>query len=121
MTEYIQINLIDIIENKGEPFAKEILSSFLCPQNIDIEDFLKKKAIVMAKQNTSPTHLVYAPYKGKYVLDGLKLEQPFGLLFLFTILPMLAKAHPRLRGENSTTLPKMRTGLGSPPLTRGIS
>lgn len=70
MTEYIQINLIDIIENMGEPFAKEILSSFLCPQNIDIEDFLKKKAIVMAKQNTSPTHLVYAPYKGKYVLAG---------------------------------------------------
>lgn len=53
MTEYIQINLIDIIENKGEPFAKEILSSFLCPQNIDIEDFLKKKAIVMAKQTFS--------------------------------------------------------------------
>lgn len=51
MTEYIQINLIDIIENKGEPFAKEILSSFLCPQNIDIEDFLKKKAISFYERN----------------------------------------------------------------------
>lgn len=86
MTEYIQINLIDIIENMGEPFAKEILSSFLCPQNIDIEDFLKKKAIVMAKQTFS-----------KYMQNPLPNRSGH---FLFTILPMSAKGSPPLtRGK----------------------
>lgn len=70
MTEYSQIKLIDLLEKKGEPFVKEMLSSFSCPLNQDIEDYLHKKAVIMAQKNISPTYLVFTTQLGKPVLIG---------------------------------------------------
>ena len=39
-SKYIQINLSDIIKAIGEDGAKSILSSFSCPLNRDVEQFL---------------------------------------------------------------------------------
>lgn len=53
------INLSDLILQLGEDEAKNILSSFKCPINKDVENFIKDKAILFSKQNISKTHLVY--------------------------------------------------------------
>lgn len=58
-TEYIQINLNDIIEGIGENQTKAILSSFSCPLNPDVEDFLHSKAIEFSKRGFAKTHLVF--------------------------------------------------------------
>lgn len=70
MTGYKIVNLRFLIEELGEDRAKEILSSFCCPLNPDVEDFLRIKAIEFARQGLSQTHLVMASYKGEPVIAG---------------------------------------------------
>lgn len=43
----------------GENELLEILSDFICPKNIDVENFLKKNAIDFTKKNQSITYLVF--------------------------------------------------------------
>lgn len=45
MEEYIQINLSNLLKEIGEDRTNSVLSTFSCPVNKDIEDFLKNKAI----------------------------------------------------------------------------
>lgn len=70
MTGYIQVNLNNMLRELGEDETKNILSSFICPQNKDVEYFLKNTAIEFSKQGLAKTHLVFASYKGKPVLVG---------------------------------------------------
>ena len=71
MAGYSILSLSDILEEKGEGFCREILSTFSCPYNADVERFLtKRSAIDFAKQGISQTFLVYASYKKKNVLCG---------------------------------------------------
>ena len=58
-THYIQINLSDLLDQLGEDEVKEILSTFSCPINADVEKFLKEKAIEFSKREFSKTHLVF--------------------------------------------------------------
>lgn len=53
------INLNDIIRQLGEDRTKDILSSFECPKNKDVENFLRNKAIIFSNQGIARTHLVY--------------------------------------------------------------
>ncbi len=70
MTGYALVNLVNFLNELGEEKTKELLSEFSCPLNPDVEYFLKHKAIEFSKQRFAQTHLVYASYKGKYVLVG---------------------------------------------------
>ena len=45
-------------ENVGEPELLRIISDFSCPQNLDVEHFLKKNSIDFTKKNQSVTYLV---------------------------------------------------------------
>lgn len=58
-THFIQINLSELIEALGENEARSILSTFVCPLNKDVENFLKHKAIEFSKRNFSKTYLVF--------------------------------------------------------------
>lgn len=58
-THFVEINLCNIINAIGEDEAKSILSSFTCPKNLDVEDFLKNKAVVFSTRNFAKTHLVF--------------------------------------------------------------
>lgn len=51
-------NILDLIEIGGEDVIKKELSAFCCPQNEEIEDFLKNKSIEFAKQKLSITYIV---------------------------------------------------------------
>ena len=71
MAGYSILSLSDILAEKGEDFCREILSTFSCPMNDDVERFLtKRSAIDFATQGVSQTFLVYDSYKKKNVLCG---------------------------------------------------
>lgn len=72
MSGYIGINLRDILKDDslGESVAKDVLSSFSCPLNPDVEHFLRHTAIEFAKQSIASTYLIMASYKQEYVLCG---------------------------------------------------
>lgn len=59
MSEYVTINILDMIDAVGEEHVKRILSDFSCPKNQEIETFIKKSAIDFAKRKLSVTHLVF--------------------------------------------------------------
>lgn len=58
-THFIQIRLDDLIEAIGEEKVKLILSSFVCPLNKDVEDFLRSKAMVFSARQFAKTNLVF--------------------------------------------------------------
>ncbi len=64
------VNVRTLIDGLGEDAAKNILSAFLCPLNLDVQDFLRLKAIDFMKQGWAQTHLVFASYKKEPVLVG---------------------------------------------------
>ena len=70
MTGYKIINLRVMLEELGEDSVREILSSFSCPLNKDVEQFMRSKAIDFAAQGWSQTHLVMASYKQSPVMVG---------------------------------------------------
>lgn len=72
MSGYIGINLLDILndESMGERVAKNTISHFSCPLNLDVERFLHYSAIEFAKQGIASTYLIMASYRKEYVLCG---------------------------------------------------
>jgi hypothetical protein len=59
VSEFIQVNLSDLIEQLGEDRTKTILSTFSCPLNKDVESFIKYKAIEFSRREFAKTHLVF--------------------------------------------------------------
>lgn len=55
----VSINLNELIKQLGEEETKKILSSFECPKNMDVQNFIRHKAIVFSQQSIARTHLVY--------------------------------------------------------------
>lgn len=70
MTGYGIVNLKELVEQVGENRAKEILSTFSCPHNKDVEYFLRSKAIEFSKQGIAQTQLVIASFRDEPVLVG---------------------------------------------------
>ena len=58
-SKYYEVNLKTLIDVIGEDRANEILSSFSCPKNKDVEKFLREKAVLFTKRDFSQTHLVF--------------------------------------------------------------
>lgn len=63
--KFFYINIRDYLalgnDNKaGEPMLDRVLSGFSCPNNPDVERFLKKSAVEFAKKNQSVTYLVFS-------------------------------------------------------------
>lgn len=70
MISYMQANILDLLETIGEDACQNILSSFICPLNLDVEDFLHTKAIPFAKQRIAVTYLIFSEYQGQKYLVG---------------------------------------------------
>ena len=72
MLKYTLIKLNDLVDafSENESMVKEILSTFSCLNNKDVDRFLKEKAVLFDRQGWSKTHLVFTSYKGEMVLVG---------------------------------------------------
>lgn len=70
MEEYIQINLSNLLKEIGEDRTNSVLSTFSCPVNKDIEDFLKIKAISFSNIGFAKTHLVFLKKSDQMNLVG---------------------------------------------------
>lgn len=70
MTKIKQVNILDVLENAGEDVCQGILSSYACPLNKDVEDFLHNKAIPFAKQHIAITFLVFTMDKEQLIFSG---------------------------------------------------
>lgn len=67
---YFITDIKNIILKLGEDRAREILSSFSCKLNLDIENFLLYNSINFANQGTAATHLVFINVDDKMILVG---------------------------------------------------
>lgn len=52
-------------EEIGEPALIRLFSDFSCPQNLDVERFLKRNSIEFTKKNQSVTYLVFSVNEGE--------------------------------------------------------
>lgn len=68
-THFVEMNLCNMIDQLGEDATKDILSSFSCPINKDIENFIKDKAIEFSKRTTAKTHLVFWETEDKEYIE----------------------------------------------------
>ena len=50
MERFRQLNILDYIRMFGEAECREIISTYQCPLNVDIEHFIHNNAIEFAKQ-----------------------------------------------------------------------
>ena len=56
----MQTNVLDMLEYVGEDNCQKILSTFACPLNTDVENFIHTKTIQFAKQKIAISYLVFA-------------------------------------------------------------
>ena len=70
MDGLVELNLKTYIEAVGDSEAKNLLASFLCPMNADVQEFLRVKSFEFSKQGITQTHLVFASYQNSPVLVG---------------------------------------------------
>lgn len=72
MLKYTLIKLNDLVKafSEDESMIKDVLSTFSCLNNKDVDRFLKEKAILFDRQGWSKTHLVFTSYKNEMVLVG---------------------------------------------------
>ena len=70
MINYVQMNILDMLATIGEDTCQSILSSFMCPLNPDVEDFIHTKAIPFAKQRIAVSYLLFAEQNGQNYFMG---------------------------------------------------
>ena len=66
-----QINILDMMKMYGEDSCKAVLSTFMCPLNLDVEDFIQNKAVEFARQRIAITFLVFKEraFYGVHAID----------------------------------------------------
>lgn len=65
--DYIELNLLEMLDTYGEDKLQSILSHFMCLQNRDVENFIQSKAIGFARQRLAITY---------YLLPAIKSGRP---------------------------------------------
>ena len=58
-SKFYVVALGDMLDTIGEDNVKNILSSFSCPKNLDVQNFLRDKAILFSQKGFAKTYLVY--------------------------------------------------------------
>lgn len=60
--DYAVVNILDYMELIGEESVVDVLSSFSCPKNKEIENFVRNNAVEFAKRKMSITYLLLDEY-----------------------------------------------------------
>ena len=75
--DYIELNLLEMLDTYGEDKLQSILSSFMCPQNKDVENFIQSKAIEFARQRLAMTYLVFSNTESPDLVGYFTLANKF--------------------------------------------
>lgn len=70
MIGFNKVNLEDLRLGLGEEKLEQVLSSFSCPYNTDVDDFLHYKAKEFSRQRIASVYLVFASFRKSPVLVG---------------------------------------------------
>ena len=114
MTGYKILTIGNMLISLGEDGLNSILSTFTCPMNGDIEDFLRHKAITFSRQGLAKTHLVFASYRASLVLVGY-----FSLANKTLFIPdksSLSQTLKRRISKFALRIPETRMNVISAPL-----
>ncbi len=68
--EYTVTNLDSLYKALGDKKLQQILDSFECPKNSEVESFLKNKAINLSRQSISKTYLVTTDVNNSHIIVG---------------------------------------------------
>lgn len=75
---FVTVNILDLLNIDGGEKLEKILSSFSCPLNKEIEEFIINDAIIFAQKKIAITHLIFddVDYKllGFYTLTNKVIE-----------------------------------------------
>lgn len=77
MTNYVQMNILELLAVYEEQQLQSILSHFICPKNLDVEDFIHNKAIEFAKQRIAITYLIFSNSNPPQLLGYFTLANKF--------------------------------------------
>ncbi len=75
--DYIELNLLEMLDAYGEDKLKATLSGFTCPQNTDVENFIHTKAIEFSKQRIAMTYLIFSDNKKPELVGYFTLANKF--------------------------------------------
>lgn len=101
-SEFVELKLMDVVQQFGEEEVKEILSNFSCPRNLDVEKFIREDAIAFSKKRQSITYLVFS-------LQEMKLARFYSIAIKPVTIPAaaisknLAKRAARIGSFDETT------------------
>lgn len=77
MSQYVTAQVAELLKWKGEKFVSGLLSGFSCPQNKDVESFLRNHAIDFTDRRASITHLVFDTQTADCVGYFILTHKPF--------------------------------------------
>lgn len=77
MTNYVQMNILELLAVYEEQQLQSILSHFICPKKLDVEDFIHNKAIEFAKQRIAITYLIFSNSNPPQLLGYFTLANKF--------------------------------------------
>lgn len=75
--DYIETNLLEMLDAYGEDKLQSILSCFMCPKNKDVENFIRSKAIGFSIQQLAMTYLVFSDKKSPDLVGYFTLANKF--------------------------------------------
>ncbi|HJC63218.1 MAG TPA: N-acetyltransferase [Candidatus Blautia merdavium] len=75
--DYIELNLLEMLDTYGEDKLQAVLSCFICPQNTDVENFIQSKAITFARQRLAMTYLIYSAMDNPELVGYFTLANKF--------------------------------------------
>ena len=82
MGRYVAVNLGRVLELNGEVKCNNLLSSFICKKNLDVQNYLTNNALEFNKQRVAITYLVFyieneeAKFVGYYTLANKCVSVP---------------------------------------------
>lgn len=57
-------NLADVLKTEGVEFVSNVINSFSCKYNKDVDDYLKEDAVQFSAMSSSVTHFVFDSESG---------------------------------------------------------
>lgn len=89
--DYIELNLLKMLDIYGKDKLQSILSRFTCPQNRDVENFIHSEAIGFARQQLAMTYLVFSDEESPALVGYFTLANKFVSIHANTLSKTLQK------------------------------